>query len=64
MKANKLSVNITKTNYVIFKSRSKKFYTDTPLKFNGNLISQKKTVKFLGVCIDENLTWKSHISHV
>ena len=28
MKADKLSVNITKTNYVIFKSRNKKFYTD------------------------------------
>ncbi len=64
MKANKLSVNITKTNYVIFKSRNKKFYTDIPLKFDGNLISQKKTVKFLGVCIDENLRWKSHINHV
>ena len=25
---------------------------------------QKKIVRFLGVHIDENLTWKSHISHV
>ncbi len=42
MKANKLSVNITKTNYVIFKSRNKKFYTDIPLKFDGNLIKSKE----------------------
>ena len=34
MKSNKLSVNITKTNYVIFKSRNKKFYTDTLAKIN------------------------------
>ena len=61
MKANKLSVNITQTNYVIFKSRNKKIYTVILLKFDGNLISQKKTVKFVGVCIDENLRWKSHI---
>ncbi len=42
----------------------KSFILIYTLKFDGNLISQKKTVKFLGVCTDENLRWKSHISHV
>jgi hypothetical protein len=64
MKANKLSVNITKTNYIIFKSRNEKFCTDIPVIFDGKPLMQKKIVRFLGVHIDENLTWKSHISHV
>ena len=64
MKANKLSVNISKTNYVIFKSRNKKFHINTPLIFDGNPITQRKAVKFLGIEIDENLTWKTHISNV
>ena len=64
MKANKLSVNISKTNYVIFKLRNKKFHINTPLTFDGNPITQRKALKFLGIDIDENLTWKTHISNV
>ena len=64
MKANKLSVNISKTNYVIFKSRNRKFHINIPLTFDGNPITQKKTVTFLAVDIDENLTWRTHINNV
>ncbi len=39
MKANKLSVNITKQIRLFSKSRNKKFCTDIPLIFNGNPIS-------------------------
>ena len=28
------------------------------------LLEQKKTIKFLGVYIDEHLTWKDHISYI
>ena len=65
MKANKLSVNTNKTNYVIFKPKQKKLKTIMiPLMFNENKLTQKRVVKFLGVFIDENLSWKFHIDHV
>ena len=54
MKANKLSVNTKKTNYVIFKPKQKNLKTIMiPLVFDGNQLMQKRVVKFLGVFIDE-----------
>ena len=65
MKANKLSVNTKKTNYVIFKPKQKNLKTiRIPLVFDGNQHMQKRVVKFLGVFIDENLSWKFHINHI
>ena len=64
MKANKLSVNTKKTKYVIFKPKQKKLKTMIPLVFDGNQLMQKRVVKFLGVFIDENLSWKFHINHI
>ena len=35
-----------------------------PLSFNSQILKEKNSVKFLGVYIDNSLTWKSHINHV
>ena len=60
--ANKLSINIKKTNYMIFKSRQKKLNNpNLRISIHGELIKQKHSVKFLGVFVDENLDWKEHI---
>jgi hypothetical protein len=56
MKANKLSVNIKKTNYVVFKSKQKRINTDLSLSFNGQALKKEHVVKFLRVLIDENLS--------
>ena len=64
MRSNKLSVNIKKTNYVVFKSAQKKASSDLPLSFNSQILKEKNSVKFLGVYIDNSLIWKSHINHV
>ena len=58
---NKLSLNIDKTNFIIFKS-PQHFSSDSINTKIGNL-SVKKTcyVKFLGVLLDENLSWKYHL---
>lgn len=66
-KANKLSLNIKKTNYIIFHPKRKEDIL--PLKMPQLFIDDKpitrvKETKFLGVIIDENITWKSHISTV
>ena len=60
--ANKLSINIKKTNYRIFKSRQKKLNNpNLCMSIHGELIEQKRSIKFLGVFVDENLEWKEHI---
>ena len=63
-KCNKLSVNIKKTNYVIFKPRKKKFNSSIFLPFGGKPLQQSNITKFLGAYIDHHLTWKHHITYV
>ena len=41
MRSNKLSVNIKKTNYVVFKSAQKKALSDLPLSFNSQILKEK-----------------------
>jgi hypothetical protein len=64
IKTNKLSINIDKTNYVIFQSKQKKITQDLSLSIDDKLITRKQQVKFLGVLLDENLSWKPHINYV
>ena len=95
IKANKLSVNASKTNYMVLgTSRMTNTYIDknedcddddddidntTNITFHINERSTKQklnvifdnvslervnSTKFLGVIIDENLTWKNHIDAI
>ena len=61
--ANKLSVNITVTNYIIFKPRQRKKIFDFNLRINKK-INRVNEVCFRGVILDENFSWKAHILHV
>ena len=60
--ANKLSLNLTKTNYMIYSNSLKSLPGD--IVFNGVLIDRMATIKFLGLHIDEQLNWKTHISYL
>ena len=64
LNANKLSINSSKTKFVIFKSKNKLLNTEVTLKINNDFLKQVLFIKFLGVIIDQNLTWKNHISSV
>ena len=55
---NKLSLNLTKTHFIFFKSSRKK------LKIKDKIISQVRHTEFLGVKIDEHLNWKEHINNI
>ena len=61
---NQVVTNIKKTNYVIFKPRQKKFNSSISLSFGDKPLQQSNITKFLGVYIDDHLTWKHHISYV
>ena len=64
MKSNKLSVNISKTNDIIFRPRQKKINLNLVIQYNNQMITQKQYIKFLGVYIDEHLSWKEHINYI
>ena len=61
-KANKLSLNISKTTYMLFSNRKNIMNDTINLMIDENVIDIVRECKFLGTVIDENLTWKPHIS--
>ena len=63
-KANKLTLNVKKSIYVIFKPRQRREEFDFNIEINGHKMTRVKKVTFLGVILDENLSWKPHISHI
>ena len=69
-RANKLSLNISKTNYVLFKPKRLKDSDhgidddNHVLKFGTEIIEQRHFVKFLGLLIDEYLDWSYQCKHV
>ena len=61
-KANKLSVNASKTNCMVLGTPHKTSKTnDVNIILDGVTLERVNTTKFLGVIIDDNLTWKHHI---
>ena len=68
--ANKLSLYIKKSNFVIFRPRQKKLPYQVNFKVIDHLSNSfvslgcKHYVKYLGMLIDENLSWKHYISHI
>ena len=65
--ANKLSLNTDKTKYVLFhkaKSKDNLPLVLPDLFINDVKIKSENSMKFLGVIIDENLTWKTQVELV
>ena len=65
---NKLSINMGKTNFMIIKSVRKR---DMEISLNiskndgsSHTLERKQCIKYLGVMMDESLTWKYHITFV
>ena len=64
LNANKMSLNVDKTHYIIFTMPGKKIKSNHDVFISGYKISEVISTKFLGVIIDQNLTWKYHIDHL
>ena len=62
-KANKLSLNLKKTKFMVFKPRQKRSICNIQISVDNQNIVKVKEANFLGVILDENLNWKSEISH-
>ena len=63
--ANKLTLNISKTSCILFKSKTTRINSaEIKLKFGLEKIIVKKTTKFLGFEIDQHLNWDNHIKQL
>ena len=59
---NRLTINYSKTSFIIFHTRNKKVPNDLKEIKVGNIsISRVEETKYLGLFFDESLTWKSHV---
>ena len=64
LNANKISLNLKKTEMVIFKSKQKKLEGDFKIKLFRKRLYPTESVKYLGVKIDTNLTWQHHVNNL
>ena len=59
--ANRLSLNVKKTEFIIFRPARTSLKNRVTLTLNGCKIFESTKVKYLGVILDSRLSWKHHI---
>ena len=64
-RTNTLSLNTKKSNFIIFTPKGKQYNINSALiQVDGNKIKHVKFTKFLGIFIDEHLSWTTHIDNL
>ena len=62
---NKLSLNVSKIHYILFRSQGmRKPLIGENLEIRGEHIQRDCKTKFLGVMVDEKITWADHIQYI
>ena len=64
MHANKIALNATKTEVILFKKKRKTNLSKLNLKFCRKKLHPIETARYLGVTVDENLNWKKHVNDI
>ena len=60
LSANKLSLNLSRSSLLVFHPPQKKLKTIN-IQINGLNILLKEKAKYLGIILDENLSWHAHV---
>ena len=63
-KANKLTINVEKTNYMIIKTPKRRVTIDGHLSIDNTQLNDVSCAGYLGVLMDSTLSWKFHINKV
>ena len=64
LRANKLSLNVKKTELVIFRPRKLKIDHSFKFKLDGKRLVRTHSVKHLEVLIDEHLLWNKQVAQI
>ena len=59
--ANKLSLNIEKTSFVVFHSPQRRIAHKLNLSISNTSVNSDNQVKYLGLIFDSNLNWKPYL---
>ena len=63
LRGDKLSLNVEKTELFVFRRQNTKLNNSFKIKLDGKWLIPTTSVKYLGVLLDEHLTWSPQISH-
>ena len=61
---NKLSLNVTKTNFIVFNNDILNKGHNFQISIDGNSLQRVDNVKFLGIHIDSKLSWNEHVCNI
>ena len=64
LNASKLSLNLSKSYFMIFQPKKTKYEQEVTIKINNQSLSKVSSTKFLGYVIDEDMCWKQHIQYI
>ena len=64
LKINKLSLNLKKTHFIIFRKPRQKITLENELCIDNVKIEMKTHTKFLGVLVDQHLTFEEHCKFI
>ena len=59
--ANKLSLNIDESNFVVSPQSKKSLLKSVIVFINNQSLTEENSISYLGIYIDSNVNWKSHI---
>ena len=64
IRTNKLSLNVSKTEIVLFKPKNKKITKQLNVRVIGQKIKQSSQVQYLGVILQDDLHWATHLANL
>ena len=62
IRSNKLSLNCSKTEIIIFKRKQQRIQKQLNFRVSGQAVGLTTTVKYLGVHLNDSLTWDTHLN--
>ena len=64
LRTNKLSLNLKKTHFIIFRKKRGKITLQNDLIIDDVVINRTNHTRFLGVIVDQHLTFESHVKYI
>ena len=61
LNANRISLNVNKTEFIIFRSARRSLDCEINIKMNGKRLFSSPYIRYLGILLDEHLSWTPHV---
>ena len=61
LRANRISLNVSKTEIVLFRPKSKKINKKLNFRLSGQKITPTTHTRYLGIIVDKHFSWNQHL---